>query len=157
TGLGAVCGRVSGGLELLEFDDRPTYEVFKESAAAVGLGELVERIEAGYLEETPGGGIHWPYRCSEFAGNTKLARRAKRQEEMRDPHDRVKVLIEPRGEGGYVILAPSNGRVPPSGKPYRLLRGGPSTIATLTPEERADLWALARSFDQVPRRPIRQE
>ncbi len=54
TGNGVACGY--GGLELFEFDDRATYEAFKGAAAAVGLGDLVERIEAGYLEETPGGG-----------------------------------------------------------------------------------------------------
>jgi hypothetical protein len=63
-GLGFVCGAVSGGLELFEFDSRETYEQFREAAVAVGLGELVERIEAGYLEETPGDGIHWFYYCN---------------------------------------------------------------------------------------------
>src|SRR2546423_5961749 len=71
TGLGFVCGRVSGNLEVLDFDDAPTYTAYKETAAAVGLGDLVERIEAGYLEQTPRGCIHWLTRCAEIARNTK--------------------------------------------------------------------------------------
>jgi hypothetical protein len=61
-----------------------------------------------------------------------------------------KPLIETRGEGGYLVIAPSNGRVHPTGKPYVLRRGGLATIAEITPEEREALWALARSFDEMP-------
>lgn len=151
TGLGAVCGSVSGDLELLEFDDHDTYLAYTAAAEKAGLGDLVERIEGGWSEATPGGGVHWYTRCDEVAGNTKLARRPKAPEEMADPDDKVEVLIETRGEGGYAILAPSNGRVHPTGKAYRLLRGGPATIAAITPEERELLWELARSFDRMPR------
>jgi len=149
-GLGVVCGRVSGNLELLEFDDRDTYDRFVDAVNEIdgGLRTLVARIEAGYLEETPGGGIHWLYRCDEVGGNTKLASR-------RDGAGEVQTLIETRGEGGYVVLAPSNGRVHPSGKPYRLLAGGPTTIATISPAERDELWRLARSFDETPRVRVR--
>src|SRR4051812_37179590 len=43
TGIGFVCGSISRGLELFEFDDREAYEAYKEVAAEVGLGELVDR------------------------------------------------------------------------------------------------------------------
>ena len=151
SGLGVVCGAVSGGLELLDFDDRASYEALKALAAETGLGSLVERIEAGYCEATPGGGFHWLYRCETIGGNAKLAARPKRADERRDEHDRVKTLIETRGEGGYVVVAPSNGRVHPSGGAYRLLRGDVATIATITSEERADLIAAARALDAIPR------
>jgi putative DNA primase/helicase len=71
--MGIVCGTISGNLEVLDFDDRGTYLVFKEVALASGLGELIDRIESGFLEEPPSKGIHWLYRCSEIGGNTKLA------------------------------------------------------------------------------------
>ena len=64
------------------------------------------------------------------------------------------MLIETRGEGGFIIVAPSGGPVHPSGRPYVLRSGGFDTIATITPEERSDLFALARSFDQMPRREV---
>lgn len=150
TGLGIVQGKVSGNLETLEFDDYDTYLAYKALADTSGLGELVRQIEAGFLEQSPSDGIHWEYRCSEIGGNTKLARRLKNPEEMKDAGDKIKVLIETRGEGGFLIVAPSNGKVHPTGKPYRLLSGSFSTIATITPDERNDLWHLARTFDQMP-------
>jgi hypothetical protein len=154
TGMGIVCGAVSGNLETTEFDDLPTYQEYKRLAITSGLGELVERIEAGYSEQSPSGGIHWLYLCSEIGGNAKLARRPKLPEEMAHPDDKVKVLIETRGQGGYIITAPTYGGVHESGQPYRLLRGGFDSIATITPEERADLFELARTFDQMPKRVV---
>ena len=65
-----------------------------------GLGGLVERIEAGYPEETPSGGRHWFYRCAEIAGNAKLPSRPKRPDEMNHEHDKTKTLIETRGGSG---------------------------------------------------------
>jgi hypothetical protein len=59
-------------------------------------------------------------------------------------------LIETRGDGGYVIIAPTNGRVHPHGGAYRLRRGNVSSIATITPDERRELHRLARTFDQMP-------
>jgi hypothetical protein len=156
TGLGLVCGVASGNLEALEFDDLPTYQEYKQLAIASGLGDLVERIEAGYSEQSSSTGIHWLYRCSEIGGNTKLARRPKLPEEMTHPEDKVKVLIEIRGEDGFIITAPSYGRVHSTGQPYRLLRGGFDSIATITPEERADLFELARTFDQMPKRIVEE-
>lgn len=150
-GIGAVTGAISGNLELFEFDDMDTYEVFKDTGESIGLGDVIERIEAGYLERTPGGGIHWLYRCEELRRNTKLARRLKRPEEMKDAKDKYQVLIETKGEGGYVVLAPSGGKVHETGQPYMLLRGGFDSIATITPEERQALWSLAEAFDQLPK------
>ena len=150
TGLGVVCGAVSGGLEVLDFDDRPAYDDYVETATRAGLGELVSRIEAGYVEDTPSGGVHWLYCCAEIAGNTKLASRLKRPEERRDEDDKIKTKIETRAEGGFCILAPSNGRVHPSGKPYVLRGGSFATIPTVTPEERRELHRLARTLDELP-------
>lgn len=150
SGVGAVLGAVSGNVEMFDFDDHAAYVAFKDAAQGAGIWDLVQRIEAGYAEKTPSGGVHWYYRCPTVSGNTKLARRPKRPDEMKHAGDKVAVLIETRGEGGYSVMAPSNGRVHPDG-PYVLLRGGPETVVTITPEEREELWALARSFDQMPR------
>ena len=139
-GIGVVCGAVSGNLECLDFDRHSAYDEFIERARETGLSELVDRIEAGYLERTPKG-RHWLWRCSEISGNTKLAN-----------NEDQEVLIETRGEGGYVIVAPSSGSIHPSGEPYELLSGSIKTIAAITPEERGLLLDLARSFDYVARR-----
>lgn len=154
TGLGVICGKVSGNLEVLEFDRQgQAYEAFKTAAAEIGLGDTVERIEAGYLERTPSGGIHWFYYCDTIAGNTALARYESDEINPATGRPIIKPLIETRGEGGYVVTAPSNGTVHPTGGAYELICGGFRTIARITAEERKALFDLARSFDELPQSP----
>lgn len=50
------------------------------------------------------------------------------------------------------MIAPSGGRVHPSGREYRLLSGGLSSIVEITPDEQESLLDLARTFDEMPRR-----
>lgn len=140
TGVGAVCGKVSGNLEALDFDDRQAYEDFKSACVAAGLGELVERIEQGYLEYSPKG-AHWLYYCKVIEGNQKLAMA-----------DKETTLIETRGEGGFIIVAPTYGDVNPKGD-YVLISGGPASIQTITPDEREALLAVARSLCKLPKKP----
>ena len=111
---------------------------------------MIDRIEAGYLDRSPSGGIHWLYRCAIIAGNTELARYLSDEIEASTGNPKIKPLIETRGEGGYIICAPTNGTVHPTLGVYELLRGGFGTIATITPEEREALWNPARSFDRMP-------
>jgi hypothetical protein len=143
SGFAGIGGAVSGGLEILDFDDAATYQVFLDTGEAIGLGDLLTWIRWGYEERTPAEGTHLLYRCDAVGGNDKLARRL-------NPDGSVTVLIETRAEGGYAILAPSNGTTHPTGKPWRMVSGGPSTISSVTAEERAMLFALARSFDEMP-------
>lgn len=149
SGVGIVCGKVSNNLEAIDFDAVESYDEFVATARDLGWDDLVERIESGYLERSPGG-VHWLYYCSEIGGNDKLARRPKLPEEMRHPKDRFKTLIETRAEGGYIIIAPTAGTVHETGRPYILERGSLKTIVTITPDERRDILALARSFNQIP-------
>ena len=154
-GIGLVCGAISGGLEMLEFEGRAVaeglLESFIDAAIAAGFGPLVERIRAGYEEWTPAGGIHWLLRVPSARANTVLAARPATPEEIAaKPGDRVKVLIETRGEGGYAIVAPSAGAIHPSGRPWVLASGGFDTIATVTEAEREALHELARLFDAMP-------
>jgi hypothetical protein len=139
TGIGAVMGAISGNSECIEPDGEHAYKLFRDTADAMGLGELLDRIEAGYCDRTPGGGRHLIYRCPEIAGNLKLAR-----------DETGKALIETRGEGGYVVCAPSSGAVHASGRAYERLSGSFATIVTITPEERKELHTLARALDQMP-------
>ena len=135
-GIGLIMG---DGIECLEFENRDVYQTFRDTAEAGGLGELVDRVENGYMETTPGGGIHWLYYCQETSGNTRLA------------SGQDEVLIETRGDGGYVIIAPSHGPVHESGGTYELVSGGLESIATITPDERQELFLLARVFDESPK------
>lgn len=174
-GVGLVCGAVSGNLEMLELEGRfvtaQGQQRFRERANQAGLGNLLDRILKGYTERTPSGGFHTLYRCQNpVEGNLKLARRPATKEELvqdqieenaaaqkadrepknLNPTDRPRVLIETRGEGGYVITAPSNGGIHPSGDAWVMVTGGFESIATISAEEREALLDLARSFDEMP-------
>ena len=143
TGNGLATGY--GGVECFEFDNRDVYDDFLEAATEAGLGGLVDRIRTGYEEFSPGGGVHWLYRCAEPSGNAKLAERP-------DPNDPNKrdVLIETRGRGGFIIIAPSTGRVHPTGGAYTRVSGGLDLMVALWPDEREALWQFARTFDEMP-------
>lgn len=162
-GLGLVCGAVSGNLEMLEFEGTAVHAGlhlrYRELAEQCGASELLTRVLGGYTERTPGGGFHCLYRCSTpVAGNLKLARRAATAEELAaNPDDKIKVLIETRGEGGYVITAPSNGGVHPSGGAWVLTSGSFAAMAVISADEREVLLALARPFDQMPKAESRIE
>ena len=127
-GIGAICGAISGGLVALDFDDREAFSEWCARCEAAGLSDLLEAACAGYLEETPRG-AHVLVRVPTPGGNTKLAPK-----------------IETRGEGGFVVVAPSGGNVHESGKPYVLRRGGFGSILEMSDDELGLLLDVARSF-----------
>jgi len=149
TGIGIVTGKVSGNLEMLELEGRAVQSKLhieaRNIAEASGLGDLWAKVSSGYVEQTPSGGIHWLYRISdnEVAGNTKLARRP-------GENGGVDVLAETRGEGGFVITAPSAGTVHPSGNPWVMIAGSPATIPTITWAEREAIHDIFRALDEMP-------
>lgn len=142
-GVAFITGSVSGNLEALDFDCQNTFEAWLRLIQRNPvLQALYEHLSWGYLEATPAGGKHLLYRCDVIAGNQKLA--------SRPSGDQRKTLIETRGEGGLIIVAPSRGSVHPSGKPYILLRGGVASIRTITAHQRELLFDAARTFDKMP-------
>jgi hypothetical protein len=138
------------GIDSLDFDDVPTWERFEKAAAADPvLSAILERVAAGYFELSPRGAPHLLYRCDDLTDGGPLARRPVIVEGP-DGRQELKVLIETRGPGQIIVIAPTPGSCHPSGRPYVLQRGGLATIATITPDERRKLFALARTFDEVP-------
>ncbi|GLV54401.1 hypothetical protein KDH_12480 [Dictyobacter sp. S3.2.2.5] len=143
-GIAFITGEVSGGLEMLDFDDVLIYQQFVERMREEGLHPLLERIERGYTERSPKG-IHLYYRTPLLSGGSiKVAQRP-----MSEP-PYVVSLIETRGEGGYSIGAPSHGMVHPSGLPYVVQRGHLTTIQMIDPQDRTLLLAVARTLDEMP-------
>ena len=144
TGVGWVCGKVSGGLEVIDFDDRSIFAEFKKACADSGAGDVLDKVMDGYCEYTPNG-THLAYRCSAIEGSKKMAYR-------RDGVDdkgckKYKTLIETKGEGGYIIVAPTHGSVNKKGE-YVLQSGSVEKIATITPGERQLLFRVADVFDE---------
>lgn len=143
--MGTVCGTVSGNLEMFELEGRfmekyPSTD-FKQRMTAAGLELLLARMSSGIATQSPSGGWHFLYRVADGTvdGNSKLAGTA----------DSL-TLIETRGEGGFVMLPPSHGTTHPSGKPWKLFKGGYASIPTITAEEREALFDVARSYDESP-------
>lgn len=145
-GIGVVCGTVSGSLEMLEAEGAAA-TLLPEVTAAMddhGLGDVWRTITTGYTEASPAGGLHWLFRTPGPAhGNRKLARRP-------DPDGGVQVLFETRGEGGWVVVAPSAGTTHPTGRAWQLVAGSPADIPTISCEDRDAIYAVLGLFDRMP-------
>ncbi|GAB5406594.1 MAG: hypothetical protein Aurels2KO_48250 [Aureliella sp.] len=131
-GFAVVCGSVSGGLEVLDFDDGDLWAPWWYKA-----GHIVERYDLPRIF-TPSRGWHVYLRCQTIAGNQKLAK-----SESGD------TLIETRGEGGY-LLAPGNPRsAHPTGRLY-LQAGGVELpqVPVISADDRQELLKAAASFDR---------
>lgn len=173
-GFGLICGAVSGGLEMFELEGLAVTEGALDHVVqlieASGLGDLWRRLNTAddaYVERTPSGGFHWLCRIGDgdVPGNTKLARRPARDDELTAAErglraqkpDKVivRVLAETRGEGGFSVTAPSGGSTHPSRRAWTVLHGRPGVVPTITLAEREHLARLFRTLDQMPAPPKR--
>ena len=134
-GIGIVCGIVSQGLEVLDFDDGSLFMPWFDSVPNIAAKLIVV--------ETPSDGYHVIYRCSEIGGNRKIAI---------DPSREKQTLIETRGEGGYIVGVGSPLGVHPRNDRTYVQVMGPEipAIPTITPPERTELWRAARQFTKAP-------
>lgn len=168
-GVGLVCGSPSGNVECIDIDlkyslDPKLFDKYKKlvhEAAPDLLNKLV-------VQKTRSNGFHLIYRCSEIAGNLKLANRpttkdekaetykktydaeilksteddkAKKIAEKSAANDKVRVLFETRGIGGQFVCHPSEG--------YQLVFGDLQSISEIKPEEREVLLSCARHFNEI--------
>lgn len=135
--MGIVCGKISGGLEVLDFDNKLSNaaQIYEDFCKLPDVKEIVEKCT---VETTQSGGYHVKYRCKETEGNLKLASQANGINEK--GKSKYETVIETRGEGGFCVCAPSKG--------YSLIQGDFSTIPLLTSEERNILISAARTFNQ---------
>jgi hypothetical protein len=140
--IGLVCGEISGGVEVIDIDLKYDIsgDLFERYTAAVKEADpnILKKL---VVQKTGSGGYHFIYRCSEIEGSQKLANRPTTKEEREKyPDQEVKVLIETKGEKGYIVVAPSPG--------YCLKQGSLETINVITPEERRILLDTAREFNE---------
>ena len=160
-GIGILCGAASGGIEMLELEGAAVKEgllpQLQATFAEHSQSALWQKLMNGYMEITPSGGIHWYYRVQgEPLGNTKLASRPTTPEEREThPGQKIRVLIETRGEGGWSVVAPSAGRSHPTGKAWMAVPGRtPADIITITPSTTSA--ASSTRPPENPRRPPRR-
>ena len=147
-----ICGKVSGNLEVLDFDcEGKFFEPWKQQIPP----ELFEKL---VIETTPSGGKHVAYRCEEpVCGNLKLAQQwietpdgspveigKKEFVPRKGANNTWGVLlatIETRGEGGLFLCAPSPW--------YELVQNDFTKLPVLTREERNILLEEAAALNEV--------
>lgn len=130
---GIIGGIVSNGLEIVDFDDGSLFEPWRGMVA-----DIVSRCP---VVATPSGGFHVYFRCCEV-GHAKKIARAKNLE----------TLIETRGERSLVVGPASSPLAHPTRNLYRRVsKVGLLNIPVITPSERKQLWAAARTFDRAPK------
>jgi len=147
-GVGICGGHTSGGLEVIDFDDRQAFELFREIAVADGVFPDVPVIRTPrgwhiYLKVHPE---------NEIPGNRKLA--MKKVGEHGDGRPKLKAIIETRGTGGQVV-APGS---PPDCHPLKVEyvhEMGPSLtewpmVEVVRPDHYQAILAIARGLTEVP-------
>lgn len=143
-GIAVICGAVSGNLEVIDIDAKNDLS----GKLIISFGTQIrnrhpEIFNKLVIASTRNRGYHFLYKCETASRCMVLARRPTTDaERAKDPHVKVKVLIETRADGGYGVVYPTGG--------YRFLRGSMQSIQILTAEERDALLALARKFNTMP-------
>lgn len=125
---GLPCGVINDGLEVLDVDDPDLIEPVRRR---------VEKFEDEWAIEIPmvwtRKGLHVYFRSAHCEGNQKLAMSKEGN-----------VLIETRGEGGYVVSPSTNNDV------YQFVaERGYADISVLSEEQRTHLMDYARSYNEV--------
>lgn len=84
-------------------------------------------IDKMVIQQTQSGGWHWIFKCSEIAGNEKLAK-----------NKAGEVTFETRGKGGQIVVWPTKG--------YKI-QGKITDVVEISPDERNVIWSCARMMD----------
>lgn len=142
-GIGVICGKISGGLECLDFDNHfgDAKNILTEYISIPEVQAIFKKHKLP-IEMSMRGGFHLMFRCSVNEGNRKLAQRKNKQ-------GKPEAIIETRGEGGYFCAYPSSG--------YTIKKNDIFTIATISPIERATLIDAACSFNEYSQPAYRSE
>lgn len=120
-GIDVVCGAVSSGLEVIDFDEPSVFPFWRSLISEQTYKKLL-------VQRTQSGGFHVAYQCKKIGRNQKLAVQC------------GKTAIETRSEGGYIIAAPTPG--------YETVQGSWETLRVITVEEREYLIAAGRAFNE---------
>lgn len=126
--IGICTGAVSGGLEVIDLDldvlDNAD-EVWEEWKSKIPKNILRKMTVA----QTKSGGYHVMYRTSVVEGNKKLASKADKT-----------VIMETRGQGGYIKTFPSDG--------YEIIYGSLDDIKFIEEYERNVLITTSKLYDE---------
>lgn len=129
--LGVITGKVSGNLFVLDLDLKYDLSGNLLDRLEESLGnDLWDRIAAaGYIQKTVNNGLHIFLRCESIEGNLKLA-----------CNEKGETLLETRGEGGFIVCAPTEG--------YEAISGSLADVGFISIEDKEQLFAVCRSLSE---------
>jgi|GEM_PF-4513223 len=133
--IAVICGAVSGSLEVIDVDLKNDTTGTLWDLLWNDLLEYFNNSMPLVVVTTKSGGVHLYYRCEVIEGNQKLA-------SVKNKEGKAVVIIETRGEGGYVIAPPSAGYTLPDSASL-------AAIATITTDQRTDILDICRKYNQV--------
>lgn len=130
-----ICGRISGNLEVIDIDNKwdKTGDVLNEYLSINDTFDLNLCIN-----KSKNNGYHVFFRCDQIEGNKKLAQIQK--------GNRRETVVETRGEGGIIIVPPSDG--------YVTIRGSMVDIPTISTYYRDILHQTGMSFNETIDKPV---
>ena len=130
-GIGLVMG--FDGMQCLDIDSKHfegnEYETFTNLINDNAPGLMDKMV----IQQTQSGGWHWIFKCSEIAGNEKLAKNTKNE-----------AIFETRGKGGQIVVWPTKG--------YKI-QGKITDVVEISPDERDVIWSCAKMMDATPTKP----
>ena len=142
--LGIITGKISGNLFVLDIDIKydVTGTLLNRFQEAVGEDLWARMYQVAYIQRTVNKGLHIFLRCEQIEKNEKLARRYATPEELaQNPEEKIKVLLETRAEGGFIVCAPTEG--------YEVLEGSLTEIGFISAEDKEQLFEACRSLNEV--------
>ncbi|MEI6914238.1 MAG: bifunctional DNA primase/polymerase [Armatimonadota bacterium] len=146
--IGIVGGRISGNLEVLDFDYPGAFAEWSSFCQDHGISDLVDTLPRVQTPRDPQC-FHVYYRCQQAVDGPQVLARLQTPytDKWGDKHD---VKIETRGEGSYVVAPGSPDETHREGKPYVLASGDLLNIPVITAEQRKELLDFARLLNEVP-------
>jgi len=141
SGIGIIAGKVSGNLEIIDFDHIHKYEDFCEALTANDRTDIIQKMA---IVKTPKNGRHWYYRCSQAVErNRKLAYYLTND-------GKYSIAIETRGEKGYTLAPGSPAECHSKNLPYEFIQNDFSNIPVLTIEDQNLILNTAISLNEKP-------
>lgn len=145
-GIGVMCGKVSGNLEVFDIEGRFEHQI--ELLEKIGEAIGVELLEVMPQVKTPSGGLHLYYRVDPKIDltNKQFAYRTIEKDGKR----RRQVHIESRCSG-HVVAPGSPPSCHASGMTYNYVTGSGQfhSIPVLTAEQRETIHEVARGYNEV--------
>jgi hypothetical protein len=150
SGIGGIALLTTDGIEVIDIDlkyviedKNEEYDFFTRLSDAVIDNIGLETFQKLILSKTVNNGYHLFYRTNIAEGNHNLAKRYTEEDEKKSEKDNIRVLIETRGIGGYIIIPPTKGYE--YDRKYRTILD----IPLITDEERNGIINACRLFNET--------